>query len=222
LENASIGPTADHNQSVDAADSNTDAVIRAIKSRKSVPPKHLKDPGPTEAEIHFMVQAALAAPDHGNLRPWHAILIPQSRRAELAEIFRAAKLEIYPDASHDDLENAGAKAFNAPALLVILFDPIRGHAKITVEDQIIGLGAALQNLILAAHSFGYGAIITSGEKLRALALQSSFTGSATERAVAFVSIGTPVRKSVARTSAETARHLFVWRNMAERRRPLEK
>jgi len=207
---------------VDAAGGNTDAVIRAIKSRKSVPPKHLKDPGPTEAEIHFMVQAALAAPDHGNLRPWRAILIPQSRRAELAEIFRAAKLEIHPDASHDDLENAGAKAFNAPALLVVLFDPIRGHAKITVEDQFIALGAALQNLILAAHSLGYGAMITSGEKLRALALQSTFTGSATERAVAFVSIGTPVRKSMPRNSPEIAGHLFVWRNMAERRRPLEK
>lgn len=216
MENASIGPAAGHDQSVDVADGNTDAVIRAIKSRKSVPPKHLKDPGPTEAEIHFMVKAALAAPDHGNLRPWRAILIPQSRRAELAEIFRAAKLEIHPDASHDVLENAGAKAFNAPALLVVLFDPIRGHAKITHEDQFIALGAALQNLILAAHSFGYGAMITSGEKLRSHALQSSFTGSATERAVAFVSIGTPVRKSVTRTSAEVAHHLSLWRSVAER------
>lgn len=60
------------------------AAIRAILSRKSVSPRHLKDPGPNEAEIHLMLHAALAAPDHGNLRPWRTVLIPQSRRNQLA------------------------------------------------------------------------------------------------------------------------------------------
>ena len=215
MENASIGSTADHDQSVDAADGNTDAVVRAIKSRRSVPPKHLRDPGPTEAEIHLMVQAALAAPDHGNLRPWRLVLIPQSRRAGLATLFRAAKLETQPDASPEELDNAGAKAFNAPTLLVVLIDPVEGHAKITVEDQVIALGAALQNLILTAHAFGYGVMITSGEKLRSHALQSSFARRMTERAVAFVSIGTPVRKSMTRAAAEVAKHFSLWRNVEE-------
>jgi nitroreductase len=191
------------------------ALIRAILSRKSVSPKRLEEPGPSEAEIHLMMQAALAAPDHGNLRPWRAMLVPRSRRNQLAEVFKAAKLEESPSATEDDLDKAREKAFNAPTLLVILIEPVTGHAKVTVEEQFIGLGAALQNLILTAHDLGYAAMITSGEKVRTRALQSSFCKTPGERVVAFISIGTFARRNLTRTSPEVIGHISDWNGLAE-------
>jgi nitroreductase len=189
--------------------------ISVILSRKSVSPKHLKEPGPTEAEIHLMLQAALAAPDHGKLRPWRVVRIPPSQRNALARVFQAAKLEEDPYATQDDLDKAGSKALNAPTLFVILIEPVRGHAKVTVEEQFIALGAALQNMLLTAHSLGYAAMITSGEKLRAHALQSSFAKTPDERVVAFVSIGTPAKGGLARPVPEVHGRISDWRGVAE-------
>jgi nitroreductase len=222
LENARVDPIAGLSPCADAGTSDVrTAVIRAILSRKSVSPKHLKDPGPNEAEIHLMLHAALAAPDHGNLRPWRAVLIPPSRRGQLAKVFKAAKLEQVPDASQDDLEKAAAQAFNAPGLLVIMIDPVQGHAKATVEEQFIALGAALQNLILTAHSLGYGATITSGDKVHSRALQSCFSRIATEQVVAFISIGTPAKRNLTRTFLEVGQRISSWRDREEGQVPRE-
>ena len=216
MEDAHIDAIAELAPCADAGTSDVRAaVIRAILSRKSVSPKHLKDPGPNEAEIHLMLHAALAAPDHGNLRPWRTVLIPQSRRNQLAEIFKAAKLEEDPNATQDDLNRAGEKAFNAPTLLVILIDPVQGYAKVTVEEQFIALGAALQNLVLTAHSLGYGAMITSGDKVRTHAFQSSFARTASERVAAFISIGTPARGNLMRTFPELSRSILIWQGREE-------
>jgi len=211
LEEARADPIAGLEPCADPGTSDVRAaIIRAILSRKSVSPRHLKDPAPNEAEIHLMLHAALAAPDHGSLRRWRTVLIPQSRRNQLAEIFKAAKLEEDPNATQDDLDRAGAKAFNAPTLLVILIDPVQGHTKVTVEEQFIALGAALQNFILTAHSLGYGAMITSGDKVRTHAFHSCFARAASERVAAFISIGTPARGNLMRSFPQVSRSISSW------------
>ena len=53
------------------------------------------------------------------------------------------------------------------------------------------LGAALMNLLLAAHGLGYGAMLTSGRAVRAARFAAAFALAADEQAVCFVSIGTP-------------------------------
>ena len=136
------------------------------------------------------------------------MLVPQSRRSQLAEVFKAAKLEEHPSATEEELERAGEKAFNAPALLVILLEPVSGHAKVTVEEQFIELGAALQNLLLAAQDLGYAAMITSGEKVRTSALKSSFANTPGERVVAFISMGTPACGSLPRSNLDASAASF--------------
>jgi nitroreductase len=162
-----------------------------------------------------MMQAALAAPDHGNLRRWRAVLVRRSRRNQLAKVFKAAKLEESPSATEDDLDKAGEKAFNAPMLLIILIEPVTDHAKVTVEEQFIRLGAALQNLLLTAHVLGYAAMITSGEKVRTRALESCFAKSPGERVAAFISIGTPARGNLTRTPPEVSGRISDWHGLAE-------
>jgi nitroreductase len=191
------------------------ATIATILSRKSVAPKRLKEPGPSDAEIDLMVQAALAAPDHGSLRPWRVLLIRSSERQALAEVFRAAKREEEPTASQDDIDKAGEKAFNAPTLLAIVVEPAVGHPKATVEEQFVALGAAMQNMLLTAHSLGYAAMITSGEKLRTNALQSIFVRRSSERVVAFISVGTLASGLPARSAADASSRLSDWRGPAD-------
>jgi nitroreductase len=212
LENACVDLRGEGVQAADAETSvgRHSALIHAILSRKSVSPKHLMEPGPSEAEIELILQAAITAPDHCTLRTWRAILIPRSRRERLAELFKAAKLEECPGATEDDLDRAGQKALNGPLLIALLLTPVEEHAQVTVEEQYIALGAALQNMLLTAHSLGYGAMITSGGKMRSRALREAFVRAPGENLVAFVTIGTRARDPQIRPTVSANPYVSHW------------
>ncbi|MGA7328931.1 MAG: nitroreductase [Rhodomicrobium sp.] len=189
-------------------------LLDVLHSRRSIAPKHLVEPPPSPSELRLIIETGLAAPDHGNLRRWRMVAIPWPMRATLAAVFEAAKLEETPAASAEDRQKSRAKAWNAPLLLAVLFEPDGNHPVVPVDEQLLALGAALQNMLLAAHALGYGAMITSGRKIRTEALQSAFVRSPSEELMAFVSFGTPARTSRPREAALIERHVSIWDGMS--------
>lgn len=212
MENVWVDPAGESFPTRDKKDASPSHafVIQQILSRKSVSPKHLHEPGPSGAEIELILQAALTAPDHCNLRAWRAVVIPPSRRGKLADVFETAKREECPAATGEDLEKARQKAWNGPALLAILLTPTEDHTQVTVEEQYIALGAALQNMLLAAEALGYGAMITSGRKTRSRALRNAFVRTPKENLVAFVTIGTRASLPKVRTPVSANSYLSCW------------
>ena len=59
-----------------------------------------------------------------------------------------------------------------------------------VHERYVALGAALMNLLLAAHRFGLGAMLTGGHALRSARFAQAFGRGAGEHAVCFAAIGT--------------------------------
>lgn len=167
------------------------SVIDVILDRHSVSPKRLGFPEPNEAQIHTMISAAAAAPDHGKLRPWRFIQFPTEHRKALADIFEAALLERLPAADQDSLNRAREKASRAPILLGLILNLNADAAIPHVEDQIASGGAALQNLLLAAHAMGFGARALSGQAVRTNVFRKALGLSDSETFLCFVAIGTP-------------------------------
>ena len=62
---------------------------------------------------------------------------------------------------------------------------------VTDTERAATLGAAMMNLLLAAHGMGYGAMLTSGRSVRTPRFARAFGLAEGEQAVCFVSIGTP-------------------------------
>jgi nitroreductase len=60
------------------ANSNATAALDVLLSRQSQWP--LTEPGPADTELDLIIDAALRAPDHGNLRPWRFVGRRRSRR----------------------------------------------------------------------------------------------------------------------------------------------
>ena len=58
--------------------------LNSLLSRISVPPRLLVEPGPTQAQVDAILQAAMRAPDHGNLKPVRFILVRGSIRASVS------------------------------------------------------------------------------------------------------------------------------------------
>jgi nitroreductase len=180
--------------------------LALITSRHSVSPKRLVAPGPDATQLQAMVEAAGCAPDHELLRPWRLIRIAPEQRAALADVFEQSLLERLPDAADSARSQAREKAFRAPELLLAIARLQPVHADVPDAERFVALGAALQNLLLAAHGMGFAAMLTSGQSLKARHFWRAFELGEGEQPLCFVSIGTPTE--VKRRSRPSAHELM--------------
>jgi len=191
----------------------SELVLAMIGSRYSVAPKRLAAPGPSAAQLQAIVEAAGCAPDHELLRPWRLVRIAPDQRERLAGLFVAALLERDPAAALEDQARAREKAFRAPELLLAVARLEPAHDDVPAHERYVALGAALMNLLLAAHGMGFGAMLTSGHSLRSRRFAQAFATGGGEVPVCFVSIGTPL--AVRRRARPSAQELMSdWRHGA--------
>lgn len=166
--------------------------ISWLLGRRSVAVKRLGPPGPSEDELHQILSAALAAPDHGALRPWRLVLCIRESRERLAELFVEAKRRLNPQATELELTREREKALRPPVLLALVAAPKLGVIAIPEVEQIASAGAALQSILLAAHGLGYGAIMLSGSRCAAENVRSALRVISGETILGFISIGSIV------------------------------
>lgn len=140
-----------------------EAALAPLLERRSVSPKRLQGPGPAAQDIDLILRAALRAPDHGGLHPWRVLEFRAPHRLALADLFEEEKRRRDPLVSTGDLQRAREHATRAPALLAFVVSP-RVRSKIPAREQWLAAGAALGNLLNAAHQLGFGAIVLSGER----------------------------------------------------------
>lgn len=114
----------------------TNLVLEAVRSRRSV--RHYL-PEPVEPEaFEALLEAARWAPSGLNHQPWRFFIV---QTAELREAL--ARCTRY-----------GALLRAAPAAVAVLLSRSASYHR---EKDLQGVGAAVQNLLLAAHSLGLGA-----------------------------------------------------------------
>ncbi len=163
-----------------------------------------------------MIAAALRAPDHGGLHPWRLIEFGADVRQALADLFEAEKLERDPLASPEDCARAREHATKPPQLLAFVVSPKQGV--VPAAEQWLGAGAALGNLLNAAHMQGYGAIILSGDRVFSRLVRSALDVGSSEHLAGFVALGTIGRAPPAAPAAEPHRLLSAWQPSGRRAR----
>jgi nitroreductase len=182
-------------------------VLAAIQARRSVSPRRLGPPAPTDEDIARLAMAALAAPDHGMLRPWR-LIVPVAER--LADLFEQTLLARLPDAAEERRRHEREKALNAPAQLILVARIDDAHPGIPVHEQWIAVGAALQCLLLAAEALGFAAKILSGERAADPAIHRGLDLAANESVVGFIALGTVREAPGARAPADHAAVVSTW------------
>jgi len=161
-----------------------------IHSRQNISPKRLTEPGPSPRQLAQLFDAAAAAPDHGLLRPWRFIIIPQDRRALLAEVFALALVDRDPDAAPSQIEQAREKAHRAPLLMLAVAQLGPVEPDIPALERMLSLGCAIQNMLLLARGMGFGAGLTSGQAIRSARMRTLFSLAEGEQPACFINIGT--------------------------------
>jgi nitroreductase len=163
-------------------------ILEVLLTRRSVSPRRLQSPGPNPDELDAILQAGLRAPDHGALHPWRVIEFRPHNREALARCFEQEKLRRDPLAAPADLKRAREHATRPPLLLGFVVAP-RERSKIPAREQWLSAGAALGNILSAAHQLGYGAIVLSGERCFDETLARQVGVLPGEYLVGFVSMG---------------------------------
>lgn len=162
--------------------------LTALTTRVSVP--RLTDPGPSDEQIDLLLRAAIRAPDHGMLRPWRFIVLRGDQRERLADIMEQHTAESFAEADPCTLANARNKALRAPAVIVVAAEVTEGH-KVPVWEQVLAAGAAAQNIMLAAHTLGIGAMWRTGAIAEDAAVKRRLGFADKDQVVAFIYLGTP-------------------------------
>lgn len=169
-----------------------------IGSRHNVSPKRLTEPGPDAAQLDQILQAAAAAPDHGQLVPWRFVIVPAQRRALLAEVFALALIDRDASATPEQIESAREKAYRAPLLMMAIARLGPSDPDIRPLERVVSLGCAIQNMLLCAHAMGFGSGLTSGRALQSPRMRALFALADGEEAVCCINVGTATRSKPAR------------------------
>jgi len=173
-------------------------VLTAINSRASA--KQLTEPAPTPQQLETILQAGIRAPDHGRLSPWRFVVLSGARRTLLGEAMSDLLRRQKPDASADELEKAGQKVMRAPTIVVVAARTT-GPGKVPAIERIVAVGAAVQNMFLAAHALGLGAMWKTGDAAYDDKVKVALGLEAGDHIVAFLYLGTPLGKAEPRESS---------------------
>ncbi|HUZ73485.1 MAG TPA: nitroreductase [Stellaceae bacterium] len=162
--------------------------LQALTSRRS-PPK-LIEPAPSDEQLSEILAAAIRAPDHGRLRPWRFILLRGEARERLGTVLADALKARAPDVPDDALARERQKPLRAPLMVVVAASLVEGH-KIPVIEQVLAAGAAAQNLVVAAHAMGFGAMWRTGEPAYDTRVKTALGLAPGDAIVGFMYLGTP-------------------------------
>ena len=170
-------------------------VIETILSRSST--KKFAETPVSAEQLEVLLSAAVRAPDHGQLAPWRFTILEGAARETLGLAMAAALRAKMPDVDAESTAREASKALRSP-LLIVVSARTQAHPKVPEIEQWVAVGAAIQNLWIAAQALGLGVAWKTGthayhpEVKRALGLEP------TETIIGFVHVGVPVSQAPVR------------------------
>ena len=167
------------------------AALDTLLTRYSVGPKHLVEPGPDDAQLATMVQAALRAPDHAELVPYRFKLVRGAAKQGMADLFARAAHEAGKGEEGAALD--AERALRPPVTVAVVARIDLGHPLVPAHEQWAAVGGAVANFMMAAHALGFGGKMLSGAKVRNPAIAAAFCEPG-ETLLGWIALGTPARK----------------------------
>jgi nitroreductase len=167
-------------------------VLTAIETRSSA--TKLAEPGPNREQLLAILNAGARAPDHGRLAPWRFVVLEGPARGKLGEAMAQSLRRRFPDAPPEALETERRKPERAPLLVVVAASP-QPHVKVPQIEQVLAVGAAVQNMLLAAQALGFGAMWKTGAVAYDAAAKQALGLAETDQIIAILYLGTALARA---------------------------
>lgn len=185
--------------------------LAAIASRRSV--ARTVGPAPDHTHVERLLDAAVRAPTHHLTQPWRFIVLTDDALAALGDVLA----ESASDAG-TNVEAARRLPTLAPVVVVVVGRAGQDH-HVPASDDHYAVGAAMQNLLLAAHATGLGAMIRTGVHATSGRVRDHLGVKPDEQIAGFVYLGhVPDGEERPPSPRTAARDLTEWRGSGGGRR----
>lgn len=164
-------------------------VLKAIKTRRSF--GLVKDEKIDREIIEQILEAGTWAPCHYRTEPWRFFVLEGEGRKKLGEVLE----QIAKNNGEEDeikLEKTRAKPLRAPLIITVAVEP-SDHPKALHLEEIGAVYAAIQNMLLAAHSLGLASIWRTGKPTYDPLMKQFFGLSEDGEVLGFLYFGYPKR-----------------------------
>lgn len=135
--------------------------LDVILTRRSV--RKMKTDAPAREQVEKLLEAAIRAPNHHITEPWRFIVIGGEALDALGDAMAERITERFagePD-FEERVELERSRPHRAPVIISVVYVKSHHPKAIEVEDRY-AVGAAMENMLLAAHAMGLGAYLRTG------------------------------------------------------------
>jgi len=174
--------------------------IALLQNRRSVKAKAMIEPGPDSAQVQEILKAAIRVPDHGKLGPWRFIVLQGKDREKLGKLITQG-LKSEGETSLKVCEKMSAYATQGPTLIIAISSPVE-HKSIPYFEQLLSMGAACQNLLIASHALGFVGHWLSGWAATSPTVHTGLGLKSHEKIAGFIFLGTQDKEPSERPRAE--------------------
>jgi nitroreductase len=141
--------------------------------------------------IEKLLSAGAQAPNHYKVRPWRFVVLTGDGRKKLGDVIAASFADRNPAAPAEALEKPRSLPLRAPVVITVGADTPAPDSKAIEIENISAASAACQNILLAAHALGLGAIWRTGEWARDAKVKEFLGFAADQHIIGFIYVGYP-------------------------------
>jgi len=164
-------------------------LLTAIHTRISIP---IVKPDPIpRVTIQKLLEAGNQAPNHHRVRPWRFYVLTGSVRERLGEVMAASQRERQPALPPEAYEKTRSLLLRAPVVIAVGVDLPAPDSRVIEIENVAAVSAACQNILLAAHDFGLGAMWRTGEWARDPKVKAYLGLAPEQHLIAFIYLGFP-------------------------------
>lgn len=164
--------------------------IAQIEARRSI--GKLTLPMPTPDELGVALRCAMTAPDHKVLRPYRFTVMTGEALERFGEVLLNAGLEKATQTGEILDDTARTKLINMPKrapMIITVATDYKAHPKVPEFEQLLCVGAVIQNLLLALESQGYRTVWRTGDLCNEPAIKTHFDVDDKNMVCGFVYVG---------------------------------
>ncbi|GAE36146.1 nitroreductase family protein [Halalkalibacter akibai] len=187
-------------------------LYEALLSRRSI--GIVKEDPVRKEIIERILQVGTFAPNHFRTEPWRFFVLEGDARKRLGDVFEeitTLELEdITTEESKKKLEKVKQNPLRAPVIIAVAVEPQLKKNVIEIEEYA-SVHAAVQNMLLAAHDLGLGAIWRTGALCYHEKTKEFFHLSSNSQLVGFIYIGYP-SKNLPKAKKTSFEHKTTWLN----------